>query len=516
MTSSLGPESWRRVNEVFHLALALPADERAAAVAAACPDDPQVCAEALSLLAAHERAGRFIDEPASAPAQAGGPPMSGSPRPAPIRAPGSQVGPYRIERVIGQGGMGVVYQAVDLRLGRVVALKAVESGLAGDSQRRERLRREAKAAAAISHPTIATVYALEELGGDVFIATEFVEGETLRAEIARGGQPAARVIETAIELAEGLDAAHVRGVVHRDFKPENVMRTPAGRLKILDFGLAIRRDAGGVDTRLTLDGAIIGTPAYMSPEQIRGEALDGRSDLFALGIVLHELFTGSHPFQGADAAATIACILESRPAGLPGVSGSNGDEARAAAGLIRAIQSCLEKSRAARVPTADALATSLRRLRTASGSDSLTRAGAAHATGRRDPIWWWKFHQAATIASYAVLLLPLGLSYLALGHIPSLWLGLAGFVPAVVASVLRLHLLFTWQSLPREWPVQWRKTRPWIRVADFAYALVLAGGGVAVVQSVPAIGVVLIGAAICVLLGALVIEPATSQAAFPE
>jgi hypothetical protein len=140
----------------------------------------------------------------------------------------------------------------------------------------------------------------------------------------------------------------------------------------------------------------------------------------------------------------------------------------------------------------------------------------ALAAGRRDPIWWWKFHQAAAIASYAVLLLPLGLTYLALGHVPSLWLGLAGFVPAVVASVLRLHLWFTWQSLPREWPSQWRKTRPWIRRADIAYALVLAAGGIAVVQPVPVIGVLLIGAAICVLLGALVIEPATSTAAFPE
>jgi hypothetical protein len=499
VSSHLSPEAWRRVNEVFHLALAQPPADRPAAIAAACPDDSAIRAEVLSLLAAHESAGSFM--------QAGADRRSHETRALSFHEPGTEVGPYRIERVLGHGGMGIVYRAEDQRLGRIVALKAVQSGLAGDALRRERLRREAKAAAAITHPAIATVFALEEFGDDLFIASEFVDGETLRDEITHGPQSAKRVLTTAAELAEGLAAAHERGVVHRDLKPENVMRTPGGRVKILDFGLAVQSSPLAAHARLTQEGMIIGTPAYMSPEQIRGEAVDGRSDLFSLGILMHELLTGEHPFPGADAASTIARILESPPTSITLVAMSNSVDARLAAELIRIIRACLEKAPAVRCASAGDLAAQLRRLLS---PESLSGQLAAPA---RDPIWWWKFHQVVTIASYLALLWPIYLARRAVGP-RGVWFELVAFVAVIAAVVLRLHLWFTLRSLPGEWQSQRQRAVPWIRWADTAYVVTLGMVGFLVLQAHAALGLALVCAAMGVLLGFAVIEPVTTRAAF--
>ena len=307
----LDTEDWRRINDLFHRALEEAPERRAAFLDESCGGDEALRQEVASLLEAHARAADFIEAPAQTLTD-----LDADPTGAGAALVGSQIGQYRIERVLGEGGMGVVYLAEDVRLGRTVALKALAPRYTGDAARRERLRREARAAASLTHPGIATVYALEEFDGQIFIAGEYVPGETLREELARGPLSAMRSLETALGVARALAAAHDRGIVHRDLKPENIVRTGSGDVKILDFGLARFRDPPPSLAHLTDDGMILGTPAYMSPEQIRGTAVDGRSDLFSLGIVLYELVAGQHPFAGSDPASTIARILEAEPARL--------------------------------------------------------------------------------------------------------------------------------------------------------------------------------------------------------
>src|SRR5690606_10401336 len=201
--------------------------------------------------------------------------------------------PYRIVRDIGRGGMGIVYLAEDTRLGRRVALKALPPDVAANPELRQRLRREARAAATISHPTIATVYALEEIDDHLFIVSEYVDGETVRHALARGPMAPARALGVVIQTARALGAAHDAGVVHRDLKPENVLLTAAGDIKVVDFGIAHLE--GSDATRLTRAGAMLGTPAYMAPEQLLGHDVDGRADIYAFGVLLNELLTGRHP-----------------------------------------------------------------------------------------------------------------------------------------------------------------------------------------------------------------------------
>ena len=269
---------------------------------------------------------------------------------------GQTLGQYEIRRVLGAGGMGVVYLAEDTRLGRTVALKAIAPQFAADHGRRERLRREARAAATLSHPNIATVYALEQSGDQLFIAAEYVAGETLREEINRGRQPLALVTETAVALARALALAHDRGILHRDLKPENVVRRPDGEVKILDFGLAraLVPDTPATPP-LTEDGARLGTPLYMSPEQLRGEALDGRSDLFALGLVIYELAAGTHPFAAGDQASTVARILEAEP---PDVFASSSVDSQQAA-FDAVLRRCLQKAPSRRYQSAAELAAAM-------------------------------------------------------------------------------------------------------------------------------------------------------------
>ena len=210
--------------------------------------------------------------------------------------------------------MGVVYLARDTRLGRAVALKAVSRG-GTDAIGRARLQREARAAASLAHPGIATVYALEEDGDDCYLITEYLQGRTLRDELVDGPLPYGRWRLVAIAIAEAVGAAHAQGLVHRDLKPENVMRTEAGAIKVLDFGLARETTplATGMTPTITQAGALVGTPGYMAPEQIRGQPLDARTDVFAVGVLLYELATGVHPFGAgmnsggaADAAGMVA------------------------------------------------------------------------------------------------------------------------------------------------------------------------------------------------------------------
>ncbi len=301
------PEQWHRVRDLFEHCVDLPPSE-ADAWLRAQDELPDVQAEVRSLLRHHSRAGVFLDAPVLEAASD-------------LLAEdderfeaGASVGAYIVRRPLGRGGMGQVYLATDPRLGRDVALKVLAPHLVRDASQRERLRREARAAAALSHPGICTVYALEEVGEEVVIASEYVEGRLLRDEIAEGPRPDTQaVLRTAHELSAALAAAHARGITHRDLKPENIIRSAKGTLKILDFGLAlVDEQAGGAlgMPRVTTPGTLVGTPAYMAPEQLNGRSSDARTDVFAFGLVLYEFATGVHPFAAPTPLAMTARILE--------------------------------------------------------------------------------------------------------------------------------------------------------------------------------------------------------------
>lgn len=255
---------------------------------------------------------------------------------------------YHITAAIGVGGMGEVYRAIDMKLRRDVALKVLPDEMARDPQRLMRFQREARAVAALNHPHIVTIFSVEEAEGVHFFTMELVEGQSLDRLIPEGGLPLARIVEIATALAAALAAAHDKGIVHRDLKPANVMVTNDGRVKVLDFGLAkeTRTVSPGDTTLATEAGVVMGTPAYMSPEQIAGDIVDSRTDIFSLGIVLYEMATGRRPFGGRSSAELVMAIIRDSP---PAISDVRAD---LPADLARVVQRCLEKDPRRRVQTA--------------------------------------------------------------------------------------------------------------------------------------------------------------------
>ncbi len=315
-------ERWKQVNDLFQSAAERAPEERAAFLDEACHGDKGLCREVESLLSSHVQAENFIESPAFEVA----PELLIDDRAGALV--GELIGHYRIESLIGIGGMGEVYLARDERLGRKAALKLLPDSLTTDETQLSRFKNEARSASALNHPNIVTVYEIGAEGHRQFIATEFIDGITLRASIARGTMNPHAALEIAVQVASALAAAHEAGVVHRDVKPDNIMLRPDGYAKMLDFGIAklteqrLGSDDHTVETSALLQtrpGLVLGTARYMSPEQARGQKVDARTDIWSLGVVLYEMVGGSPPFRGETPSDCIAAILTTEPPPLSGV-----------------------------------------------------------------------------------------------------------------------------------------------------------------------------------------------------
>ena len=486
-------DRWKRVGDLFDRAVAAAPHERDALLQRA-PESEDIKSEVRSLLAAHDSAGDFLETAAK--------------EDPPALSPGVDLGAYHIVRVIGRGGMGVVYEAEDTRLHRRVALKALPPDVSGDERQRQRLRQEARAAAALQHPGIATVYALEEFDGQLFISTEYLAGETLRDELRRGPLATQAAIAAGVELGRALCAAHERGIVHRDLKPENIVRTTDGHLKILDFGLAqfeANATHAASKPRLTITGMMAGTPAYMSPEQLLGRATDFRVDHFALGIVLYELCTGAHPFAGESLPSTIARILAATPDPPP-------PSVHIPPSLWTVIDRCLQKEPTQRFGSTRELLSALDvpgAPIALSAPISLSTANAHSAP----TLTWWRFHQLTAALAYWAMVWPAWHVHRSLGRV-GLFFFFAVLTMVVIAGSLRLHLWFSSRVYPQDLPRQRTETRTWIRVADLAFAAILLGGGIALPDGQAGWAALLISFAVGATVAFVFVEPATARAAF--
>jgi serine/threonine protein kinase/Tfp pilus assembly protein PilF len=350
------PERWQQVEEIFQAALDTDAGARAAFVAQACGGDDELRREVGALLAYERQAEHFIEKPvlqeaAERLAESGRQPGFTS---------GERLGHYQVVSLLGKGGMGEVYLARDLKLGREVAIKILPAEFAADPDRLARFEREARLLSALNHDNIAAIYAIEQDGPVHFIVLEYVPGVTLAEHLENGPLPIKEALSLLDQIADALEFAHGRGIIHRDLKPANIKVTPQGRVKVLDFGLAkiSRYDlptaqlsaaagAGGrtVTVTMTGEGMILGTVPYMSPEQTRGQALDRRTDVWAFGCLCYETLAGARPFGGATTADTLAAILSREPdwRALPK------NTPAAVADLIRR---CLQKDHHRRLPSA--------------------------------------------------------------------------------------------------------------------------------------------------------------------
>ena len=304
------PERWRRIEEMYHAAMSLAEDQRVAYLATACPDDSALRAEVEALL----------NEPAPEPEFLGSAALSKAAAQlvsdlAPDANVGRTLGPYVLERLLGIGGMGVVYFAHDRKLQRDVAIKILPQAFTGNADRLARFEREARTLAALNHPNICGIYGLEETAGVRYLVLEFVDGDTLADVIQRSGSglEVGEALRIARQIVDALEAAHDKGIVHRDLKPANIKLTPDRIVKVLDFGLAKMTDDRATVDGHTRDGLILGTAAYMSPEQARGKAVDKRSDIWAFGCIVFEMLTGRVAFAGETDSDIIGKILEREP-----------------------------------------------------------------------------------------------------------------------------------------------------------------------------------------------------------
>jgi hypothetical protein len=376
---------------------------------------------------------------------------------------------------------------------------------------RARLRQEARAAAALSHPAIATVYALEEIGDQIFIASEYLEGRTLREEMREGPMRDSRALDIARTIAAALQAAHDRGIVHRDLKPENVIVTASGGVKILDFGLAqfdvAAQDLASV-TRLTDPGVIAGTPPYMAPEQLLGQPTSARTDQFAFGVLLYEMLTGRHPFGSGGLPTTIAKTLAAYP-----------DKPEIDAELWSIISRAIEKNPDDRFPATKDLVAAL--AGDFPGKDP--HPGQHQLPGKSRPpggersaseaMGWWTTHQLIVALAYWFMVWPAW-------HVHK-WTGrwgvltfLATLAIVVVGGNVRLHLWFTARTYPKELASQLANIGRLVRAADVGFSLIMIAIGLVIADEHTGWGALFVSFGLGAALAFLVIEPATARAAF--
>ena len=491
----MNPARWRHITDLFHAALERDRAARSAFLQEAAANDPELLREVVTLLNSHERSGRLLDEPAWGVAADL---ILGDDRGS---LAGRRIGTYRVLEEIGRGGMGVVYAAQDERLRRTVALKALTPEFTSDALRRERLTREARAAAALSHRAIATVFALEEIDGDLYIVSELVRGRTLREELRDGPVPPERLMPTLLEIAAALAAAHEAGIVHRDLKPENIIRSVEGQIKVLDFGLARTASprSAPTATRLTEAGLALGTPGYMAPEQLSGGEVDARSDVFAFGVLAWELATGEHPF-GTDAASLLARmteIMEGRSAGL--------SRPLPLPGLDRIARRCMRALPAERYPSSAALLADLRALH-----DGYTAPPVATPADR---LWWWQFHQIAISVLNGVM--PAAV-WAVRSWIDRPYGSAMFFVTLALATIsitLRLNLWFTARVHPDTLVDHRARLYPAIVFADALLGVALLAVAAFIVGAHDEVAALLLSVAVVTLASLALIEPATTKGA---
>jgi eukaryotic-like serine/threonine-protein kinase len=356
--AQMSPERWIQIKQVFYDALEREPGDRSSFLDGACRGDDEMRREVESLLNAHELPDSLIDKPAFEVAADF---LATREFTAAI---GRVIGPYKILQQIGRGGMGEVYLAQDTRLGRRVALKLLPSRFTSDDDRLRRFKQEARAASSLNHPNIITIHEVGQADDVHFIATEFVEGATLRSSIESGGMRLYEALEIVIQVASALRAAHEAGIVHRDIKPENIMLRPDGYVKVVDFGLAklsersaLTDDGVSFSAIDTNPGVVMGTVSYMSPEQARGLAVDARGDIYSLGVVLYEMLAGRPPFQCATISDLIVAILEKEPPALSSFTTEASED------LESAISKALRKNQDDRYQTSKEMLDDLRKLK---------------------------------------------------------------------------------------------------------------------------------------------------------
>ncbi len=375
------PESMQQLEELFHEAVRLGPRERADFMARLREAKPELVAAVESLIAAHEGPDSFLDSPAY---EAAVELIADAP---PALVVGQVVGRYQAIAPLGKGGMGEVYLASDTQLDRKVALKLLPAGLTSDKDRLRRFIQEAKAASSLNHPNIITIHEIGQADGAHFIATEFIDGQTLRHRLAHTRMGLPDILDVSIQAAGALHAAHSAGIVHRDIKPENIMLRPDGYVKVLDFGLAKLTEKSrqtnptdsAIDTKVkayTEPGTVMGTVNYMSPEQARGHVMDARTDVFSLGVVMYEMAAGRMAFAGGTAVDTLVSILEKEPPPLdlcaPGVPPE----------FQRIISKALRKDREVRYQTSKDLLIDLKSLKEELAfEEKLERSNPPHSSG---------------------------------------------------------------------------------------------------------------------------------------
>jgi eukaryotic-like serine/threonine-protein kinase len=378
------PERWQQIRDVLEKALELAPKQRAVFLDGACLSDASLRQEVETLVASSEDARSSF--------------LQSSPLRVTITL-GTKLGDYEVKSLLGSGGMGEVYRARDLRLGRDVAIKVLPFFLSADSDRLRRFEQEARAAAALNHPNILAVFQMGTYQGARYLVSELLEGETLREQLNRGRLAVRKAIDYGVQIARGLAAAHEKGIVHRDLKPENLFVTKDGRVKILDFGLAklTQPQSSPENAELTLTkgteaGTVMGTVGYMSPEQVRGQTVDHRADIFAFGAILYEMLAGKRAFQKPTSAEMMTAILNEEPPGISQVT-TNIPPA-----LQRVAYRCLEKNPEQRFQSASDLAFALEALSESAGSATIYPGIEAEGTS------FIKQHKLLSIEASLVLL----------------------------------------------------------------------------------------------------------------